>query len=62
MSVRRLDPNQPENFEFTAENARWKFKQFAEWFPRFVYAAICIWMIVGIVKGLGIIYGPLMSR
>ena len=31
MSVRRLDPNQPESFAFTAENLEWAKKQIAKY-------------------------------
>ena len=31
MSVRRLDPNQPESFAFTAENVEWAKKQIAKY-------------------------------
>jgi NADH-quinone oxidoreductase subunit E len=31
MSVRRLDPNQPKSFKFTAENARWAKQQIAKY-------------------------------
>ena len=31
MSVRRLDPNQPESFAFTAENLEWANKQIAKY-------------------------------
>jgi len=47
--------------EKNAESAEFWFKQFAIWFPRIVYAVLCLIMIVMVFKGYANIYGGLLD-
>ena len=43
--------------DITAEKAEFWFETFANWFPKVIYACVCIMMIIQIFKGYGKIYG-----
>ncbi len=47
--------------EKNAESAEFWFKQFAIWFPRFVYAVIGLVMIIMVFKGYAALYGGLLD-
>ena len=42
--------------EIASDRADFYFTQFAKWFPKIVYAIICIWMITQIFKGYSNLY------
>ena len=57
----RLDEISKRLAEKNGEDAEFWFKQFATWFPRFVYGVIAAVMIVMVFKGYAAIYGGLLD-
>ena len=58
----RIDEMSKRLAENNAETAEFWFKQFATWFPRFVYFVILIIMAVMVVMGYANLYGGMLNQ